>query len=223
MIATTGRRIPKTISCGNREPSIIHACSAATLASRFDSLIMHGLKQRGASVSARSDFNVELPRQLGCPIFSDTRAREEQISMAFSMAGGGPSDPQINVTPLIDVLLVLIIVFMVVQSMTTTKGLEAQIPQPAQDDKSPRVPVDRTIVIQVVWGAQNQPPVLKINQETVKWEELQSRLHNIFKIRAERIAFVRGDDDIDFKYVADVIDIARDAGVKWVGLLTKAQ
>jgi biopolymer transport protein ExbD len=48
-------------------------------------------------------------------------------------------------------------------------------------------------------------------------------LRNIFKIRAERIAFVRGDDDIDFKYVADVIDIARDAGVKRVGLLTKAQ
>jgi biopolymer transport protein TolR len=184
---------------------------------------MHGLKQRGASVSARSDFNVELPRQLGCPIFSDTRAREEQISMAFSMAGGGPSDPQINVTPLIDVLLVLIIVFMVVQSMTTTKGLEAQIPQTAQDDKSQPVPVDRTIVIQVVWGARDQPPALKINQETVKWEDLQSRLHNIFKIRAERIAFVRGDDDIDFEYVADIIDIARNAGVNRVGLLTKAQ
>jgi biopolymer transport protein ExbD len=161
--------------------------------------------------------------ECGCPIFSDTRAREEQISMAFSMAGGGPSNPEINVTPLIDVLLVLIIVCMVVQSMSKTQGLEAQIPQLAQDDKSQPVRVDRTIVIQVVWGAQNQPPILKINQETVKWEDLQSRLHNIFKIRAERIAFVRGDDDIDFKYVADVIDIARDAGVKWVGLLTKAQ
>ena len=57
----------------------------------------------------------------------------------------------------------------------------------------------------------------------MKWEDLQSRLHNIFKIRAERIAFVRGDDDIDFKYVADVIDIARDAGVNRVGLLTKVQ
>jgi biopolymer transport protein ExbD len=143
--------------------------------------------------------------------------------MAFSMAGGGPSDPQINVTPLIDVLLVLIIVFMVVQSMTTTKGLEAQIPQAAQDDKSQPVPVDRTIVIQVVWNARDQPPALKINQETVKWEDLQSRLHNIFKIRAERIAFVRGDDDIDFEYVADIIDIARNAGLNRIGLLTKAQ
>ena len=73
--------------------------------------------------------------------------------MAFSRAGGGPSN--LNVTPLIDVLLVLIIVFMVVVSMSKTKGLEAQIPQPATDDKNQPVPIDRTIVIQVVWRAQN--------------------------------------------------------------------
>jgi biopolymer transport protein TolR len=143
--------------------------------------------------------------------------------MAFSMAGSGPSNPQINVTPLIDVLLVLIIVFMVVVSMSKTKGLEAQLPQPATDDKSQPAPIEGTIVIQVVWGAQNQPPALKINQEAVKWDDLQSRLHDIFKIRAERIAFVRGDDDVDFEYVANVIDIAREAGVDRVGLLTKAQ
>jgi biopolymer transport protein TolR len=141
--------------------------------------------------------------------------------MAFSMAGGGPSNPQINVTPLIDVLLVLIIVFMVVVSMSKHKGLEAQIPQPAQDDQSQPVPIDRTIVVQVIWGAQGQPPALKINQDTVNWEHLQGRLHDIFKMRAERIAFVRGDDDVDFEYVADVIDIAREAGVDRVGLLTK--
>jgi biopolymer transport protein TolR len=72
--------------------------------------------------------------------------------MAFSMAGGGPSNPQINVTPLVDVLLVLIIVFMVVVSMSKHKGLETQIPQPAPDDQSHPVPVDRTIVIQVIWN-----------------------------------------------------------------------
>jgi len=143
--------------------------------------------------------------------------------MAFSMAGGGPSDPQINVTPLIDVLLVLIIVFMVVVSMSKTKGLDAQIPQPAQDDKSQPVPIDRTIVIQVVWSKQGQEPALKINQEEVSWNDLHNRLHDIFKTRAERVAFVRGDDDVDFEYVASVIDIARDAGVDRVGLLTKAQ
>jgi biopolymer transport protein ExbD len=141
--------------------------------------------------------------------------------MAFSMAGGGPSNPQINVTPLIDVLLVLIIVFMVVVSMSKHKGLEADIPQPAPDDKNQSVPIDRTIVIQVIWSVQDQPPALRINQETVKWEDLQSRLHDIFRTRAERIAFVRGDNDVDFEYVADVIDIAREAGVDRVGLLTK--
>jgi biopolymer transport protein TolR len=143
--------------------------------------------------------------------------------MAFSQAGGGPSNPQINVTPLIDVLLVLIIVFMVVVSMSKTKGLETQIPQPAPDDKNQSAPIDGTIVIQVMWSTQGQEPALKINHEEVKWDDLQSRLHDIFKIRAERIAFVRGDDDVDFEYVADVIDIAREAGVDRVGLLTKAQ
>ena len=140
--------------------------------------------------------------------------------MAFSMAGGGPSKPQINVTPLIDVLLVLIIVFMVVVSMSKHKGLEAQIPQPATDQANQTVPPDRTIVIQVIWSAPNQPPALKINQDSVAWENLHARLHDIFKLRAERVAFVRGEDDIDFQYVADVIDIARDAGVDRVGLLT---
>ncbi|MGA7380522.1 MAG: biopolymer transporter ExbD [Terriglobales bacterium] len=139
--------------------------------------------------------------------------------MASSTAGGGPSNPQINVTPLIDVLLVLIIVFMVVVSMSKEKGLDAQIPQPAQNDLP--VPPDRTIVIQVAWSKADQPPVLKINQETVKCEDLQARLHDIFKLRAERVAFVRGDDDIDFQYVADVIDLAHGAGVERIGLITQ--
>jgi biopolymer transport protein TolR len=139
--------------------------------------------------------------------------------MSFSTAGGGPSNPQINVAPLIDVLLVLIIVFMVVVSMSKEKGLNAQIPQPAQNDAPP--PPERTIVIQVAWSKSDQPPVLRINNDDVKWEDLQTRLHDIFKLRAERVAFVRGDDDIDFQYVADVIDLAHDAGVQRVGLLTQ--
>ncbi|HLW87132.1 MAG TPA: biopolymer transporter ExbD [Terriglobales bacterium] len=138
--------------------------------------------------------------------------------MAFSTAGGGPSNPQINVTPLIDVLLVLIIVFMVVVAMSKEKGLNAQIPQPADSERPTQV--DTTIVIQVAWSKPDRPPVLKINQEAVKWEELQTRLHDIFKLRAERVAFVRGDDDIDFQYVADVIDLAHAAGVERVGLIT---
>jgi biopolymer transport protein ExbD len=143
--------------------------------------------------------------------------------MAFSTAGGGPSNPQINVTPLIDVLLVLIIIFMVVVTQQKEKGLEAQIPEQQQQGQNQSPPPDRTIVIQVVGDAQTEPPALKINQESVRWEDLKGRLHDIFKTRAEKVAFVSGDDEIAFQYVADVIDEAREAGVDRVGLLDKAQ
>jgi len=140
--------------------------------------------------------------------------------MAFSMAGGGPSNPQINVTPLIDVLLVLIIVFMVVVAMDKEHGEVAQIPQP--DQKQTEVEKQsRTIVIQVVWTTKDQAPTLKINRDEVRWEDLDTRLAQIYLTRAEKVAFVRGDADVDFQYVADVIDRAHHAGVERIGLLTK--
>ena len=140
--------------------------------------------------------------------------------MAFSMAGGGPSNPQINVTPLIDVLLVLIIVFLVVASMSKQQGLEAQIPQ-LNEKQTPEQQQSRTIVIEVAWAGKGQTPSVTINKEDVRWEDLKQRLAKIYLTRAEKVAFVRGADDIDFQYVADVIDIAHVAGVRRVGLLTK--
>jgi biopolymer transport protein ExbD len=139
--------------------------------------------------------------------------------MSFSMAGGGPLKAEINITPMIDVLLVLIIIFMVVVSMSNQMGLEAHIPQPAPNDARPE-PV-RTVVIQVAWTGEQQVPTLKINEEDVKWDHLHDRLFDIFKQRAERVAFVKGDDDVDFQYVADAISIARGSGVEKIGLLTK--
>ena len=139
--------------------------------------------------------------------------------MAFSMAGGGPSGPQINVTPLIDVLLTLIIVFMVVVSMDKEQGETAQIPQPDQK-QTQNSSQPRTVVIQVVWTRENQPPTVKINQDDVRWEDLETRLAKIYLTRAEKVVFVRGDADVDFQYVADVIDAAHHAGVQRVGLLT---
>ena len=139
--------------------------------------------------------------------------------MAFSTAGSSALRAEINITPMIDILLVLIIVFMVVVSMSQEKGLEAQIPQPAKENGQP--PPVRTIVIQLNWTAEDQAPSVKINAESVKWEDLHDRLFDIFKQRAERIAFVKGDDDVAFQYVADAISIARDSGVDRVGLLTK--
>jgi len=139
--------------------------------------------------------------------------------MSFSTAGGGPLKAEINITPMIDVLLVLIIIFMVVVTMSNQMGLEAHIPQPAPTDAKSE-PV-RTVVIQVAWTGEQQVPTLKINDEDLKWDNLHDRLFDIFKQRAERVAFVKGDDDVDFQYVADAISIARGSGVEKIGLLTK--
>jgi biopolymer transport protein TolR len=142
--------------------------------------------------------------------------------MAFSMAGGGPSRPQINVTPLIDVLLTLIIMFMLVVSMDPEYGEKAQIPQPNPKDNSAQ-PQARTIVIQVLVTAKDQAPTVQINQDEVDWRDLESRLTRIYLARAEKVAFVRGDADVDFQYVADVIDLAHHAGVQRIGLMTEPQ
>ena len=139
--------------------------------------------------------------------------------MGFSMAGGSASGPQINVTPLIDVLLTLIIMFMLVVSMDKEYQEKTQLPNPDQNETAVTPP--RTIVIQVVWTTKDQPPTVKINQEDVRWEDLEMRLAKIYLTRVEKVVFVRGDADVDFQYVADVIDLAHHAGVQRVGLLTQ--
>jgi biopolymer transport protein TolR len=142
--------------------------------------------------------------------------------MAFSTAGGGPSQPQINVTPLIDVLLTLIVMFMLAVSMDKEYQEKAQIPQPQEQGPSSPQP-ERTVVIQIVWTAKDVPPTVKINQDDVSWEELETRLAQIYLTRAEKVAFVRGDADVDFQYIADVIDLAHHAGVRQIGLLTQGR
>jgi len=97
--------------------------------------------------------------------------------MAFSNTSGGPLRAEINITPMIDILLVLIIVFMVVVSMSQEKGLKAQIPQPATE-KSPSQP-ERTIVIQIAWSGDNKTPTIKVNDEDVPWDKLHERLSTI--------------------------------------------
>jgi biopolymer transport protein TolR len=142
--------------------------------------------------------------------------------MAFSMAGGGPSGPQINMTPLIDVLLTLIIMFMLVVSMDKEYVEKTQIPQP-QNQAESQQPNERTVVLEVIWTSKDQPPTVRINQENVSWDNLETRLSQIYLTRVEKVAFVRGDADVDFQYVADVIDLAHHAGVQRLGLLTRDQ
>jgi len=146
--------------------------------------------------------------------------------MSFSMSGNGPGGgvrgPQINVTPLIDVLLTLIIMFMLVVAMDPEFGEKVQIPQPPKDQNSAPEP-EGTVVIQVVWTSKDAPPTVRINQEDVRWDDLELRLGQIYLKRAEKVAFVRGDADVNFLYVADVIDLAYHAGVRRIGLLTQGQ
>ena len=137
--------------------------------------------------------------------------------MAMAVGGSGGAKADINVTPLIDVLLVLLIIFMVITPLTP-KGLEALVPQPPPPNQH-ETPNDRTVVVQVL-GAAGEKPKLKINQEDASWDDLQGRLTDIFKTRAEKVMFVKGDDNIPFFDVANVIDIAHASGVDKVGLIT---
>jgi len=138
--------------------------------------------------------------------------------MGMAVGPSGGQSANINVTPLIDVLLVLLIIFMVITPLTP-KGLDALVPQPPPPNAPKNNTPDRTIVVQLI-DRGSQEPGLKINQEDATWDNLQGRLADIYKTRAEKVMFVKGDDNIPFADVASVIDIAHAAGVDKVGLIT---
>src|SRR5262249_39632406 len=119
-----------------------------------------------------------------------------------------------NVVPLIDILLVLIIIFMVITPLIP-KGIHTRVPQPDPNQQQNQDLENKTVVVQV-----SKDGKVKINQEDSTWDALGPRIEQIFKERAEKIAFVKGDNEAEFRDVARAIDIMRGSGIDKVGLIT---
>src|SRR5579863_3100382 len=134
--------------------------------------------------------------------------------MGMSVGGSKGAKADINMTPMIDVLLVLIIIFMVITPLTP-KGLEALVPLPPNPNQKQTESDQRTVVIVII-----RDKSMMINQEPTDEQRLGPRLEDIFKTRAERVVFVKGDGDLEYQYVARAIDIAHGAGIDKVGLMT---
>lgn len=121
----------------------------------------------------------------------------------------------INVTPMIDVLLVLLIIFMVI-APALPHGMNAALPQRSANSIGSS---DTPIVVRII-RARDGLLSYKINQDSVSIDDLGSRLSAIFSIRANRVMCIQGDDTLDFSTVARVLDIGRGAGADHIGLIT---
>src|SRR5688572_32263964 len=125
----------------------------------------------------------------------------------------GKAKADINITPLIDVLLVLIVIFMVISPLTP-KGLETNVPQPSPQMTTK--PLNETLVLTL-----SQSGGIRLNQEEIESVSLGSRLQDVLRTRSDRTLFVQADDDVLYNDVAHLIDTARGAGADRIGLMTQ--
>ena len=126
--------------------------------------------------------------------------------------GGFKETAQINVTPMIDILLVLLITFMILPSKTM--GLKSDIPQPAPENQQP-LPNPQNIVVSI-----RKDRSMQINSQPITLADLPDRLKSLFAVRPDGVLFVDGAGELEFADVVVVIDIARGVGVDRIGLMT---
>jgi len=135
------------------------------------------------------------------------------MGMSVGNSSGG-AVAEMNVVPLIDILLVLLIIFMVITPLTP-KGMDTLVPQPNPNQQQQQQIDDKTVVVQITKNGK-----VMINNEDSSWDRLGPRMEQIFKERAEKVAFVKGDNEVLFEEVARAIDIMRISGIDKVGLIT---
>ena len=135
--------------------------------------------------------------------------------MTMNDAIPGRLTSEINMTPMIDVLLVLLIIFMVIVP-AVPRGEAVLAPRPAL----PGRPSELNLVVLEVLKGGGDEAVFRLNQEAISRKDLRAKLGAIYANRAQRVLFVKGDDQLSFRQIADVIDISHSAGVDHVGLMT---
>jgi biopolymer transport protein ExbD len=147
------------------------------------------------------------------PAKNQIKRKRQEVSVKLTGPSTGVLKSEINVTPMIDVLLVLLIIFMVI-SPSLSVGLDSQIPQSSAEPTHSATKTEAIVI------SMKDELSIQINQEPVPVEELQDRLRVILKARTDRSVFLQADSDLPFEAVAATIDKARSAGADRIGLLT---